>query len=78
MGMFFLNAACGACEYCVSGWETLCPEQKNSGYTVPGFLREYAIASAAYTVRIPDELSSEEAARKPLVASVVYANTITT
>ncbi len=58
--MFFLNATCGACEYCMSGWEALCPKQKNSGYTVPGFMREYAITSAAF---ILDELSDEQAAR---------------
>jgi propanol-preferring alcohol dehydrogenase len=26
----WLHAACGTCEFCVSGWETLCLEQKNT------------------------------------------------
>ena len=28
----WLGYACGTCDYCVSGWETLCLEQKNMGY----------------------------------------------
>src|SRR5687768_6384924 len=27
----WLGYACGTCDYCVSGWETLCLEQKNMG-----------------------------------------------
>src|SRR3954465_12906923 len=30
----WLGYACGTCEYCVSGRETLCPRQKNTGYSV--------------------------------------------
>ena len=29
----WLGYACGACEYCASGRETLCPNQQDSGYT---------------------------------------------
>ena len=45
---------CGSCEYCVTGWETLCPSQHNSGYGVNGSFAEYAIGSAAYVGRLPD------------------------
>ncbi|WP_375773822.1 alcohol dehydrogenase catalytic domain-containing protein [Archangium gephyra] len=31
VGVPWLYTACGHCEYCVTGWETLCPEQKNTG-----------------------------------------------
>ena len=24
VGLAWLNDACGACEYCITGWETLC------------------------------------------------------
>ena len=27
----WLGHACGSCRYCVSGWETLCEQQQNSG-----------------------------------------------
>src|SRR6266542_486516 len=32
VAMPWLGYACGSCDYCVSGWETLCLEQKNMGY----------------------------------------------
>ena len=32
VGIAWLHSACGHCDYCLaSGWETLCPEQQNSG-----------------------------------------------
>jgi propanol-preferring alcohol dehydrogenase len=54
VGIAWLHDACGTCEFCVSGWETLCPSQRNSGYGVNGTFAEYAIGSAAYVGRLPD------------------------
>jgi propanol-preferring alcohol dehydrogenase len=54
VGAPWLNSACGACEYCISGWETLCPRQKNTGYSVNGGFAEYVLAPAAYLGRLPD------------------------
>jgi propanol-preferring alcohol dehydrogenase len=54
VGVAWLHDACGACEYCVTGWETLCAAQHNSGYGVDGAFAEYAIGSAAYVARLPD------------------------
>ncbi len=53
VGIAWLHDACGSCEYCVSGWETLCEAQHNSGYGVNGSFAEYAIGSAAYVGRLP-------------------------
>ncbi len=39
VAMPWLGYACGTCDYCVSGWETLCLEQKNMGYSIDGGLR---------------------------------------
>src|SRR3984893_11463924 len=36
VGMPWLGYACGGCDYCVSGRETLCLEQKNMGYSIDG------------------------------------------
>src|SRR5438874_5570302 len=36
VAMPWLGYACGTCDYCVSGWETLCLEQKNTGYSIDG------------------------------------------
>jgi alcohol dehydrogenase, propanol-preferring len=54
VGIAWLHDACGACEFCQTGWETLCPHQRNSGYGVNGSFAEYAIGSAAYVGRLPD------------------------
>ena len=53
VGIAWLHDACGACEYCYTGWETLCEKQHNSGYGVNGSFAEYAIGSAAYVARLP-------------------------
>jgi len=62
VGIAWLHRACGHCDYCLSGWETLCPEQKNSGYSVNGSFAQYALAQADYLGRIPKTLSFVDAA----------------
>lgn len=62
VGIAWLHSACGHCSFCLSGWETLCLEQKNSGYSVNGSFAQYALAQADYLGRIPDRLSFIEAA----------------
>jgi len=54
VGIAWLHDACGACEHCVTGWETLCESQHNSGYGVNGSFAEYAIGTAAYVGRLPE------------------------
>jgi propanol-preferring alcohol dehydrogenase len=54
VGIAWLHDACGICEYCVTGWETLCESQHNSGYSIDGSFAEYAIGAAAYVGRLPD------------------------
>jgi alcohol dehydrogenase, propanol-preferring len=58
----WLGSACGHCRYCVSGWETLCGSQQNSGYSVDGAWAEYAVAEDRYVVAVPDEVSAVDAA----------------
>jgi propanol-preferring alcohol dehydrogenase len=62
VAMPWLGYACGCCEYCVSGWETLCLEQKMMGYTINGGFGEYATAYARYVVKVPEGLDSFDAA----------------
>ena len=54
VGIAWLHDACGRCEFCITGWETLCQSQHNSGYGVNGTFAEYAIGSAAYVARLPE------------------------
>ena len=56
VGIAWLHDACGACEYCITGWETLCESQHDSGYSVNGTFAEYAIGSAAYVARLPERV----------------------
>jgi len=62
VGIAWLHSACGHCKFCLSGWETLCLEQKNSGYSVDGSFAQYALAQADYVGRIPENLSFVDAA----------------
>lgn len=58
----WLGEACGRCDHCVCGWETLCLEQKNSGYAVDGAYAEYALAHGDYVVAVPDGVDPLDAA----------------
>ncbi|ABD12303.1 zinc-dependent alcohol dehydrogenase [Frankia sp. CcI156] len=58
----WLGHACGRCRYCVGGWETLCESQRNSGYSIDGAFAEYAVADADYTVPVPGDVPSFDAA----------------
>jgi alcohol dehydrogenase, propanol-preferring len=58
----WLGWACGACEYCASGWETLCPHQRNTGYSVDGGYAEYVTADASFAARVPDAVDPLDAA----------------
>ena len=58
----WLGYACGSCEYCGTGWETLCEQQRNTGYSIDGGYAEYAKASAAYVAKVPDGVDPLDAA----------------
>ena len=62
VGIAWLHSACGHCDYCFSGWETLCRHQENSGYSVNGSFAEYALGQADYLGRIPENLPFVDAA----------------
>lgn len=62
VGVPWLHSACGKCEFCLTGWETLCPQQQNTGYSVNGGFADYVLAPAAYVGRIPEGLNAVEVA----------------
>jgi propanol-preferring alcohol dehydrogenase len=62
VAMPWLGYACGTCDHCVSGWETLCIEQKNMGYSIDGAFGEYAIAYGRYVVEVPAGIDPFDAA----------------
>lgn len=53
VGIAWLHDACGCCEHCLTGWETLCESQNDSGYSVNGSFAEYAIGAADYVGHLP-------------------------
>jgi propanol-preferring alcohol dehydrogenase len=52
VGIPWLHSACGHCDHCLGGWETLCDRQQNSGYSVNGSFAEYCVADPNYVGRI--------------------------
>ena len=58
----WLGYACGTCDHCVSGWETLCLRQRNTGYSVDGGFAEYVKASSRFVVPVPDGIDPLDAA----------------
>ena len=62
VAMPWLGSACGICEYCIDGWETLCEQQVNTGYGRDGAYAEYATANAAYVAKVPDAVDPLDAA----------------
>jgi alcohol dehydrogenase, propanol-preferring len=58
----WLGYACGTCEHCLTGWETLCLRQQNTGYSVDGCFAEYFTADAAFAAPVPDGIDPIDAA----------------
>jgi len=72
VGVPWLYTACGHCEYCITGWETLCESQKNTGYSVNGGYAEYTLADAAFVGRLPDTVDFSEVAPILCAGVTVY------
>ncbi len=53
---------CGACRWCIGGDETQCPSMAAVGFAIDGGLADYLVWPASQLVKLPDEVSSEEAA----------------
>ncbi len=62
VGIPWLYAACGECDYCRAGDENLCQAARFTGFHVDGGFGEYMLADARYVLPLSDELSDEQAA----------------
>jgi alcohol dehydrogenase, propanol-preferring len=67
VGVPWLYSACGHCEYCLTGWETVCAQARFGGYTANGGFAEYVIADPNYVAHIPADLMATDAA--PLICA---------
>lgn len=72
VGVPWLFSACGCCEYCITGWETLCESQQNGGYSVDGSYAEYVVADARYVARFPAGINFSEMAPITCAGVTVY------
>lgn len=57
----------GTCEYCATGWDSLCENYRIIGYETQGGYAEYVSVPERNILPIPDKLNFEEAAAIPLV-----------
>jgi propanol-preferring alcohol dehydrogenase len=67
VGVPWLYAACGHCEYCLTAHEPVCATAKFGGYTQNGGFAPYLIANPDYVAHIPDGLDARQAA--PLICA---------
>lgn len=62
VGIPWLGWTCGACDYCRSGRENLCPNARFTGYQIDGGFASQTIADERYAFAIPERYSDEAAA----------------
>lgn len=72
IGVPWLHSACGHCEHCTTGWETLCESQSNTGYSVDGGYAEYVRADPNFVGHLPDGLGFAAAAPVLCAGVTVY------
>ncbi|MBF6025456.1 alcohol dehydrogenase AdhP [Lysobacter niastensis] len=72
VGIPWLYSACGFCEHCLGGWETLCEQQRNTGYSVNGGFAQYVLANAGYVGHLPKDIGFVEIAPVLCAGVTVY------
>ncbi|MBO9418957.1 alcohol dehydrogenase AdhP [Labrenzia sp. R4_2] len=73
VGVPWLHHACGHCNSCITGWETLCrTDPQYTGYTVNGGFAEYVEADPVYVGHIPDGVDFAPAAPILCAGVTVY------
>lgn len=72
VGVPWIYWTCGECEFCREGNENLCLKQRITGVTVDGGYAEFVKAPASHALKIPDNLSSADAAPLFCAGVTVY------
>lgn len=72
VGVPWVHWTCGACDFCREGNENLCSKQKITGVTVDGGYAEFVKAPASHALKIPEGLSSVDAAPLFCAGVTVY------
>ncbi|MBZ5522343.1 MAG: zinc-dependent alcohol dehydrogenase [Acidobacteriia bacterium] len=72
VGVPWLHWTCGECEFCREGNENLCSKQTITGLTVDGGFAEFVKAPASHVTKVPDGLTSVDAAPLFCAGVTVY------
>jgi len=72
VGVAWTHWTCGECDLCAEGLENLCQKQMITGATVDGGYAEFIKAKASHVLKVPDALTSEEAAPLFCAGVTVY------
>jgi propanol-preferring alcohol dehydrogenase len=62
VGIAWLRHTCGACRWCLTGRENLCPESRYTGWDADGGYAEYAVVPEVFAYRMPTAFADEQAA----------------
>jgi len=72
VGVAWTHWTCGECDLCKEGRENLCSSQMITGATVDGGYAEFMNAKASHALKVPDVLTSKEAAPLFCAGVTVY------
>ena len=72
VGVPWLYTACRCCSHCLAGWETLCENQLNTGYSVNGAFADYVVADPNYVGHLPKNIGFNEIAPILCAGVTVY------
>jgi len=73
VGVPWVQASCGRCEWCLRGQKMFCPNSIGTGVGTQGSHAEYMVAFADATVLLPDGISYEQAAPIFCAGYTVYS-----
>jgi propanol-preferring alcohol dehydrogenase len=62
VGIPWLGYSCGACVFCRSGRENLCPDARFTGYQLDGGYADHTVADARYAFKLPAAYDDAHAA----------------
>ncbi|HSI77180.1 MAG TPA: zinc-dependent alcohol dehydrogenase family protein [Lunatimonas sp.] len=78
VGVAWIFAACGQCEYCVTGMENLCPSFKATGRDNNGGYAQYMVVDERFAYSIPSTFSDIEAAPLLCAGAIGYRSLMLT
>ena len=62
VGIAWLRYTCGACRWCRTGRENLCPQSRYTGWDADGGYAEFAAVPESFAYRMPTSFADEQAA----------------